>query len=51
MAAGDGASEQSRLAAERIARLKRQLDHAERAAETWGAGAEGSAALPAGWAG
>ncbi|MBP1133924.1 hypothetical protein JOE31_000156 [Arthrobacter sp. PvP023] len=41
MAAGDGASEQSRLAAERIARLKRQLDQAERAAETWGAGAEG----------
>ncbi|MFF1383959.1 nuclease-related domain-containing protein [Arthrobacter sp. NPDC058288] len=41
MAAGDGASEQSRLAAERIARLKRQLDHAERAADTWGAGAEG----------
>jgi hypothetical protein len=41
MAAGDGASEQSRLAAERIARLKRQLDHAERAAESWGAGAEG----------
>lgn len=41
MAAGDGASEQSRLAAERIARLKRQLDHAGRADETWGAAAEG----------
>ena len=41
MAAGDGAAEQSRLAAERIARLKRQLDHAERAADTWGAGADG----------
>lgn len=57
MAAGDGASEQSRLAAERIARLKRQLDHAERAAETWGAGAEGERRTagrlgeltPAGW--
>jgi hypothetical protein len=41
MAAGDGASEQSRLAAERIARLKRRLDHPERAAEPWGAGTEG----------
>lgn len=41
MAAGDGAAEQSRLAAERIARLKRQLDHAQRAADTWGAGADG----------
>ncbi|MDR6504727.1 NERD domain-containing protein [Arthrobacter oryzae] len=41
MAAGDGAAEQSRLAAERIARLKRQLAHSERAAETWGAGADG----------
>lgn len=41
MAAGDGAAERSRLAAERIARLKRQLDHAERAADTWGAGADG----------
>lgn len=57
MAAGDGASEQSRLAAERIARLKRQLDHAEGAAETWGAGAEGeqrttrrlSELTPRGW--
>lgn len=57
MAAGEGASEQSRLAAERIARLKRQLDHAERAAETWGAGAEGERRTagrlgeltPAGW--
>lgn len=57
MTAGDGASEQSRLAAERIARLKRQLDHAERAAETWGAGAEGeqrtarrlSELTPRGW--
>lgn len=40
MAAGDGASEQSRLAAERIARLKRQLEHPEHAAESWGAGGE-----------
>jgi hypothetical protein len=41
MAAGDGAAEQSRLAAERIARLKRQLAHSERAAQTWGEGADG----------
>lgn len=41
MAAGDGASEQARLAAERIARLKRQLEHAEHAAESWGSGADG----------
>ncbi|MBT2597040.1 NERD domain-containing protein [Arthrobacter sp. ISL-72] len=41
MAADDGASEQSRLAAERIARLKRQLEHAERAGDPWGGRADG----------
>lgn len=35
MGAGDGAAEQSRLAAERVARLKRQLDQAERATKSW----------------
>jgi hypothetical protein len=35
MVAGDGAAEQSRLAAERVARLKRQLDQAERATKSW----------------
>jgi Nuclease-related domain len=55
MGPGDGASEQSRLAAERIFRLKRQLEHAERAAESWGAAGERSAAdrlsllIPGGW--
>ncbi|WP_426997665.1 nuclease-related domain-containing protein [Pseudarthrobacter sp. N5] len=57
MGAGDGAAEQSRLAAERVARLKRQLDHAERAADSWGAGAAGerlvadrlSQLIPKGW--
>jgi hypothetical protein len=41
MAAGDEASEQARLAAERIARLKRHVEHAERAEEPWGSGADG----------
>ncbi|MHC6591442.1 NERD domain-containing protein [Arthrobacter sp. C152] len=39
MGAGDGAAEQSRLAAERVARLKRQLDQAERSTKAWDAGA------------
>jgi len=39
MGAGDGAAEQSRLAAERVARLKRQLDQAERATKPWDVGA------------
>ncbi|NUS35205.1 MAG: NERD domain-containing protein [Pseudarthrobacter sp.] len=39
MGAGDGAAEQSRLAAERIARLKRQLDQAERSTKAWDADA------------
>ena len=41
MGAGDGAAEQSRLAAERVARLKLQLDRAERATKAWDAGAVG----------
>ncbi|MGX5715775.1 nuclease-related domain-containing protein [Arthrobacter sp. MAHUQ-56] len=41
MGAGDGAAEQSRLAAERVARLKRQLDQAERTTKAWDAGAAG----------
>ena len=39
MGAGDGAAEHSRLAAERVARLKRQLDQAERSTKAWDAGA------------
>jgi hypothetical protein len=59
MGAGDGAAEQSRLAAERVARLKRRLDEAERGAKPWdtGAGADCSAVVaerlgelvPRGW--
>jgi hypothetical protein len=41
MGAGDGAAEQFRLAAERVARLKRQLDQAERSTKAWDAGAAG----------
>jgi hypothetical protein len=57
MAAGEGAAEQSRLAAERVARLKRQLDQAEQATKPWDAGAAGerlvadrlSQLIPHGW--
>lgn len=57
MGAGDGAAEQSRLAAERVARLKRQLDQAERATKPWDAGTAGegivadrlSQLIPHGW--
>ncbi|TLM81370.1 NERD domain-containing protein [Pseudarthrobacter sp. NamE2] len=57
MGAGDGAAEQSRLAAERVARLKRQLDQAERSTRAWDAGAAGartvadklSQLVPRGW--
>lgn len=57
MAAGDGAAEQSRLAAERVARLRRQLDQAERQTKSWDAGAVGeriiadrlSQLIPHGW--
>ncbi|NUT71510.1 nuclease-related domain-containing protein [Pseudarthrobacter sp. C4D7] len=57
MGAGDGAAEQSRLAAERVARLKRRLDQAERSTRAWDAGAVGerivadklSELVPRGW--
>ena len=57
MGAGDGAAEQSRLAAERVQRLKRQLDQAERATKSWDEGAVGermvaehlSLLVPHGW--
>lgn len=57
MGAGDGAAEQPRLAAERVARLKRQLDQAERATKSWDAGAADERAvadrlsqlIPHGW--
>jgi hypothetical protein len=57
MGAGDGAAEQSRLAAERVARLKRRLDQAERSTKSWDAGAAGehvvaeklSELVPRGW--
>ena len=57
MGAGDGAAEQSRLAAERVQRLKRQLDQAERATKSWDTGAVGerivadrlSRLIPHGW--
>ncbi|MCO4238863.1 nuclease-related domain-containing protein [Pseudarthrobacter raffinosi] len=57
MGAGDGAAEQSRLAAERVQRLKRQLDQAERATKSWDASAVGerlvadrlSLLIPHGW--
>ena len=57
MGAGDAAAEQSRLAAERVARLKRQLDQAEHATKAWDAGAAGervvadklSELVPRGW--
>lgn len=39
MAAGDGGAEQSRLAAARVQRLKRQLDQAQRATRSWDVGA------------
>jgi hypothetical protein len=45
MGAGDGAAEQSRLAAERVARLKRQLDQAERATKARNVDAEGEKAV------
>lgn len=38
MGAGDGAAEQARLAAERVQRLRRQLDQAERDARSWDTG-------------
>jgi nucleoside-diphosphate-sugar epimerase len=41
MAAGDRAAEQSRLAAERVRRLRRQLEQAERNARAWAMGSAG----------
>ncbi|GGH95791.1 NERD domain-containing protein [Arthrobacter liuii] len=57
MGAGDGAAEQSRLAAERVARLKRRLDQAEHSTKALDAGAAGaevvadklSELVPRGW--
>lgn len=57
MGSGDGAADQPRLAAERIQRLKRQLDLAERATKAWDEGAGGermvaehlSLLVPHGW--
>jgi hypothetical protein len=57
MGAVDGAGEQSRLAAERVARLKRKLDQAERSTKAWDADAIGgrvvaeklSELVPRGW--
>ncbi|MDQ0754025.1 nuclease-related domain-containing protein [Arthrobacter sp. B3I4] len=47
MAAGDGAAEQSRLAAERVTRLRRELEQAERNAHAWSVGAAGEAMVAA----
>ncbi|MHA7263557.1 nuclease-related domain-containing protein [Arthrobacter sp. TMN-37] len=41
MTAGDGAAEQARLAAERVQRLRRQLEKAEDDERAWAAGAAG----------
>lgn len=43
MGAGGGAAEQARIAAERAAKLRRQLDYAERSERAWAAGAAGEA--------
>ncbi len=47
MGAGDGAAEQARIAAERAAKLRRQLDYAERSERAWAAGAAGEARVAA----
>src|SRR6478736_6282 len=57
MGAGDGAAEQSRLAAERVARLKRRLDEADQSTKAWDTAAVGertvadklSELVPRGW--
>lgn len=57
MAAGDGAAEQSRRATERVARLRRELEQAERNVQSWSVGAAGEAIVaakmselaPSGW--
>jgi hypothetical protein len=47
MAAGDGAAEQSRRATERVARLRRELEQAERNVQSWSVGAAGEAMVAA----
>ncbi len=47
MGAGGGAAEQARIAAERAAKLRRQLDYAERSERAWAAGAAGEARVAA----
>lgn len=47
MAAGDRAAEQGRLAAERVTRLRRELEKAERNAQSWSVGAAGEALVAA----
>lgn len=47
MGAGGGAAEQARMAAERAAKLRQQLDYAERAERAWAAGAAGEARVAA----
>jgi hypothetical protein len=41
--AGEGAAEQARIAAERVAKLRQQLEHAERVEHAWAKGAAGEA--------
>lgn len=41
--AGEGAAEQARVAAERVAKLREQLEQAERVERAWAKGAEGEA--------
>lgn len=43
MAAGDRAAEQARIAGERVARLRRELEQAERNQQAWSVGAAGEA--------
>lgn len=47
MGAGGGAAEQARMAAVRAAKLRRQLDYAEKAERAWAAGAAGEARVAA----
>ena len=47
MAAGDKAAERGRVAAERVARLRRELEQAERNAQAWSVGAAGETLVAA----
>lgn len=47
MGAGGGAAEQAKTAAERAAKLRRQLEYAERSERAWSAGAAGEARVAA----